>query len=60
MLRSTAAHTRPIIFLSSILASQGLAGSTIYSAPKASTVDFAKSLAQETQSRGVAVNYVAP
>ena len=49
-----------IIIISSINGQKGQAGQTNYSAAKAGVVGFAKALAQESASKGITVNVVAP
>ena len=49
-----------IIIISSINGQKGQAGQTNYSAAKAGVIGFAKALAQESASKGVTVNVVAP
>jgi len=49
-----------IILISSINGQKGQAGQTNYSAAKAGVVGFAKALAQESASKGITVNVVAP
>jgi 3-oxoacyl-[acyl-carrier protein] reductase len=49
-----------IVSLSSITASAGYSGLSVYSATKASLVGFSRSLARETGRMGVTVNCVAP
>ena len=49
-----------IINISSVVGSTGNAGQTNYAAAKAGMVGFAKSMAKEVGSRGIAVNTVAP
>jgi acetoacetyl-CoA reductase len=49
-----------IINISSINGQKGQAGQTNYSAAKAGLIGFTKALAQETASKGITVNAVAP
>ena len=49
-----------IINISSINGQTGQAGQTNYSAAKAAVIGFTKALAQETASKGITVNAVAP
>ena len=49
-----------IILISSINGQKGQAGQTNYSAAKAGVIGFAKALAQESASKGITVNVVAP
>jgi acetoacetyl-CoA reductase len=49
-----------IILISSINGQKGQMGQTNYSAAKAGMIGFAKALAQETASRGITVNVIAP
>lgn len=49
-----------IVNISSIIASTGYSGLSIYGATKASIVGFTKSLAREVGRRGVTVNAIAP
>jgi len=49
-----------IIIISSINGQKGQAGQTNYSAAKAGVVGFAKALAQESASKGITVNVIAP
>jgi acetoacetyl-CoA reductase len=49
-----------IIIISSINGQKGQAGQTNYSAAKAGVIGFAKALAQESASKGITVNVVAP
>jgi len=49
-----------VVNVSSIAASNGYAGLSVYSATKAALVGFTKSLAREVGRRGVTVNAVAP
>lgn len=49
-----------VICISSINGQKGQAGQTNYSAAKAGVIGFAKALAQESASKGVTVNVVAP
>jgi 3-oxoacyl-[acyl-carrier protein] reductase len=49
-----------IINISSIVASTGYSGLSVYSASKASLVGFSRSLAREVGSLGITVNVVAP
>lgn len=57
MMRQRHGH---IIYLSSVLASRGVTGSTTYSATKAGLEGFTRSLAREVGARGINVNCVAP
>ncbi|GMM51022.1 3-oxoacyl-[acyl-carrier-protein] reductase (NADPH) [Starmerella bacillaris] len=49
-----------IIFISSMLAAKGVAGSSVYSASKAGIEGFTRSLATELKSRQVSINCLAP
>ncbi|MGB9153626.1 MAG: acetoacetyl-CoA reductase, partial [Alphaproteobacteria bacterium] len=49
-----------IINISSINGQKGQAGQTNYSAAKAGVIGFTKALAQETASKGITVNAIAP
>ena len=49
-----------IIIISSINGQKGQAGQTNYSAAKAGVIGFAKALAQESASKGITVNVIAP
>jgi 3-oxoacyl-[acyl-carrier protein] reductase len=49
-----------IVNISSIIASTGFSGLSVYAATKASLVGFTKSLAREVGSLGITVNAVAP
>src|SRR4051812_46039759 len=49
-----------IILISSINGQKGQAGQTNYSAAKAGVIGFAKALAQESASKGITVNVIAP
>ena len=49
-----------IINISSINGQKGQAGQTNYSAAKAGVIGFAKALAQESASKGITVNVIAP
>ena len=49
-----------IIIISSINGQKGQAGQTNYSAANAGVIGFAKALAQESASKGITVNVVAP
>jgi 3-oxoacyl-[acyl-carrier protein] reductase len=49
-----------IVNISSIIASTGYSGLSVYGATKASIVGFTKSLAREVGRRGVTVNAIAP
>ncbi|HMD36601.1 MAG TPA: SDR family NAD(P)-dependent oxidoreductase [Vicinamibacterales bacterium] len=49
-----------VVNVSSIVASNGYAGLSVYSATKSALVGFTKSLAREVGRRGVTVNAVAP
>jgi 3-oxoacyl-[acyl-carrier protein] reductase len=49
-----------IVNMSSIIASTGFSGLSVYAATKASLVGFTKSLAREVGSLGITVNAVAP
>ena len=49
-----------VINISSINGQKGQAGQTNYSAAKAGVIGFAKALAQESASKGITVNVVAP
>jgi 3-oxoacyl-[acyl-carrier protein] reductase len=61
--RSMMAHRWPegrIISVSSIVASTGYAGLSVYSATKASLIGFTRSLAREVGSLDITVNAIAP
>ena len=49
-----------IIIISSINGQKGQAGQTNYSAAKSGVIGFAKALAQESASKGITVNVIAP
>ncbi len=49
-----------IIIISSINGQKGQAGQTNYSAAKAGVIGFTKALAQESASKGITVNVIAP
>lgn len=49
-----------VVSISSIVASTGYSGLSVYSATKASLVGFSRSLARETGRMGITVNCVAP
>lgn len=53
-------YRKQMIFISSILASRGLAGSAVYGATKAGLESFARAFARECGSREIAVNSIAP
>jgi 3-oxoacyl-[acyl-carrier protein] reductase len=55
-----AARAGRIISMTSIVASTGYSGLTVYSASKASLIGFTHSLAREVGSLGITVNAVAP
>ena len=55
-----AAGAGRIVMISSIVASTGYSGVSVYSATKASLIGFAKSLAREVGSLDITVNVVAP
>jgi len=54
------AGSRSIVVVSSIVASQGSPGLSVYAATKAGLEGFARSLAREVGPRGIRVNAVAP
>lgn len=53
-------HGGRVVNISSIVASTGFSGLSVYGATKASLVGFTKSLAREVGSLGITVNAVAP
>lgn len=55
-----AAQSGRIVNISSIVASTGYSGLSVYSATKASIIGFTRSLAREVGSLGITVNAVAP
>jgi len=60
MLRTRSSDMKHIVFLSSVLAQRGMAGSAIYSASKAGLEGFTRSFAREVGRKQIAVNCVAP
>jgi 3-oxoacyl-[acyl-carrier protein] reductase len=54
------AGTGRVVNISSIIASTGYSGLSVYAATKASMIGFTKSLAREVGPRGITVNAVAP
>ena len=49
-----------MLYLGSIIGSNGNVGQTAYAASKAGLVGFTKSLAMEIGPKGIAVNLIAP